>query len=134
MAEANPGLTEPSVVAHRACWIEEAHVTELTELLREGPDGDQLAGWPRRCGSSPAASARTPAPGCPCSSTRTATGTSWRGQAAYIDTGHRVYARVEDSIRTGKATGIGRFPSHDYKLNQRRRSRRRRCPGSGPSW
>jgi len=32
--------------AHRACWIEEAHVTELTPLLREGPQGDQLAGWP----------------------------------------------------------------------------------------
>jgi hypothetical protein len=32
--------------AHRAWWIEEAHVTELTSLLREGPAGDQLAGWP----------------------------------------------------------------------------------------
>ena len=31
---------------HRACWIEEAHVTELTGLLREGPGGDQLEGWP----------------------------------------------------------------------------------------
>ena len=29
-----------------------------------------------------------------------------------------MHARVEDSIRTGKATGIGRFPSHDYKFNQ----------------
>jgi hypothetical protein len=26
--------------------IEEAHVTELTPLLREGPAGDQLTGWP----------------------------------------------------------------------------------------
>ena len=33
--------------AHRACWIEEAHATELTGLLREGPDGDQLKGWPK---------------------------------------------------------------------------------------
>ena len=31
---------------HRACWIEEAHVTELTGLLRHGPDGDRLTGWP----------------------------------------------------------------------------------------
>jgi len=31
---------------HPRCWIEEAHVTELTGLLREGPSGDQLAGWP----------------------------------------------------------------------------------------
>ena len=33
--------------AHRACWIEEAHVAELTGLLREGPAGDQLKGWPK---------------------------------------------------------------------------------------
>jgi hypothetical protein len=31
---------------HRRCWIEEAHVTELTSLLREAPGGDQLDGWP----------------------------------------------------------------------------------------
>jgi len=42
----------------------------------------------------------------------------WHGQATYIDAGHRVHARVEDSIRTGKQTGISQFPSHDYKLNQ----------------
>jgi Transposase DDE domain group 1 len=29
-----------------ACWIEEAHVIELTGLLRSGPGGDQLATWP----------------------------------------------------------------------------------------
>ena len=34
----------------------------LTGLLREGPGGDQLRAGPRRCGSSPAASGRTPAP------------------------------------------------------------------------
>jgi hypothetical protein len=32
--------------AHARCWIEEAHVTELTGLLRQGPGRDQLAGWP----------------------------------------------------------------------------------------
>jgi hypothetical protein len=31
---------------HRKCWVEEAHVSELTALLRQGPAGDQLAGWP----------------------------------------------------------------------------------------
>jgi hypothetical protein len=30
-----------------ACRIEEAHVTELTGLPREGPDGDQLKAWPK---------------------------------------------------------------------------------------
>jgi len=32
--------------AHARCWVEEAYVSELTGLLREGPGGDQLAGWP----------------------------------------------------------------------------------------
>jgi hypothetical protein len=35
-----------------------------------------------------------------------------RGQATYIDAAHRVHARVEDGIRTGKDTRIGKFPSH----------------------
>jgi len=42
----------------------------------------------------------------------------WRGQCAYIDAGHRVHARVEDVIRTGKDTGLGHFPSRDYGLNK----------------
>jgi hypothetical protein len=32
--------------AHARCWRQEAHVSELTGLLRDGPAGDQLAGWP----------------------------------------------------------------------------------------
>ena len=42
----------------------------------------------------------------------------WRGQCAYVDAAHRVHARVEDVIRTGKNTGLGHFPSHDYGLNK----------------
>jgi len=42
----------------------------------------------------------------------------WRGQCAYVDAAHRVHARVEDVTRTGKDTGLGHFPSHDYKVNQ----------------
>src|SRR5260221_14650191 len=34
--------------AHPKCWIEEAHVTELTPLLREGPGGDRLAARPEK--------------------------------------------------------------------------------------
>jgi hypothetical protein len=41
----------------------------------------------------------------------------WRGQCAYADAAHRVHARVEDVIRTGKDTGLGHFPSHYYGLN-----------------
>jgi hypothetical protein len=47
---------------HARCWVEEAHVTELTGLLREGPQGDQLDGWPATMRVSPAVSGRTPAP------------------------------------------------------------------------
>ena len=47
-----------------------------------------------------------------------ATTKGWRGRCAYIDAAHRVHARVEDIIRTGKDTGLGHFPSHDYKINQ----------------
>ena len=35
----------------------------------------------------------------------------WLGQPAYIDVAHRVQARVEDAIRTGKDAGLGHFPS-----------------------
>ena len=46
-----------------------------------------------------------------------ATTKGWRDQCSYIDAAHRVHARVED-IRTGKDTGLGHFPSHDYGLNK----------------
>jgi hypothetical protein len=36
---------------------------------------------------------------------------------ACIDAAHRVHARVEDVIRTGKDTGLGHFP-YDYGLNK----------------
>ena len=39
------------------------------------------------------------------------------GQHAYLDAAHRVHARVEDAIRTGKETGLGHFPSHDFAVN-----------------
>jgi hypothetical protein len=39
------------------------------------------------------------------------------GQNAYIDAAHRVQARVEDAIRTGKDTGLGHYPSFDFKVN-----------------
>jgi hypothetical protein len=107
---------------HRACWIEEAHVTELTGLLREGPDGDQLAGWPRTMRIF--ARRERPHPGAKLSLFEHEDGyryqlwvtnlpqdtRGWRGQCAYIDAAHRVHARVEDCIRTGKDTGSAGSP------------------------
>jgi len=41
----------------------------------------------------------------------------WRAQLACIDAAHRVHARVEDRIRTGKNCGIGHFPSQAMPIN-----------------
>jgi hypothetical protein len=115
---------------HRRCWIEEAHVTELTALLREGPGGDQLAGWPEAMRVF--ARRERPHPGAQLTLFETADGwryclwvtnrpaatKGWLGQNAYIDAVHRVHARVEDAIRTGKDCGIGKYPSTSLAMNK----------------
>jgi hypothetical protein len=115
--------------AHRACWIEEAHVTELTGLLRQGPHGDQLTSWP--AAMRVFARRERPHPGAQLTlfeaadgwryslwvTNRPAATRGWLGQHAYLDAAHRVHARVEDAIRTGKETGLGHFPSHDFAVN-----------------
>jgi len=40
-----------------------------------------------------------------------------RGQIPFLEARHRAHARVEDRIRCGKDTGIGRFPSRTMALN-----------------
>jgi hypothetical protein len=40
------------------------------------------------------------------------------GQHAFLDARHRSHARVEDRIRCGKDTGLGRFPSRQFAINQ----------------
>jgi hypothetical protein len=112
----NPRCTHP------ACGIEEVHVTDLTDPLRGGPGGDQLQGWPKAMRVF--ARRERPHPGVQLSlfemadgwryspwATNLPAGTrGWRGQCAYADAVHRVHARVEDVIRTGKGTGLGQFP------------------------
>jgi len=39
------------------------------------------------------------------------------GQHAWLDTRHRAHARVEDRIRTGRDTGLGRLPSRSFAVN-----------------
>ena len=116
--------------AHRRCWIEEAHVTELTSLLREGPAGDRLNGWPAKVRVF--ARRERPHPGAQLTlfeaedgwrytlwvTNLTSSTKGWRGQPAYIDAAHRVHARVEDAIRTGKDCGIGKFPSTALAMNK----------------
>jgi hypothetical protein len=104
-------------------------VTELTGLLREGPGGDQLDGWP--ASMRVFARRERPHPGAQLTlfeagdgwryslwaSNAPASLRGWRAQLGYIDATHRVHARVEDRIRTGKDCGIGRFPSFDFGIN-----------------
>jgi hypothetical protein len=40
------------------------------------------------------------------------------GQHAWLDARHRSHARVEDRIRCGKHTGLGKFPSRQFAINQ----------------
>jgi len=115
--------------AHKRCWIEEAHVTELTGILRPGTDRDQLAAWPKTMRVF--ARRERPHPGAQLSLFETAGGwryslwvtnlaqsaRGWQANPAYIDAAHRVHARVEDGIRIGKTCGIGRFPSHGFAFN-----------------
>ena len=86
---------------HRACWIEEAHVTELTGLLRKGPGGDQLAAWP--ASMRVFARRERPHPGAQLTLFEIEDGyrytlwvtnlpeatRGWRGNPAYINAAHR---------------------------------------------
>jgi hypothetical protein len=74
-----------------------------------------------RCGSRPAGTA---APGCAADLHRhrrlAVPGIRYRhaGRAAgHLEARHRAHARIEDRIRTGKITGLGRFPSRQFNLN-----------------
>jgi hypothetical protein len=40
------------------------------------------------------------------------------GQLAFLEARHRGHARVEDRIKAAKDTGLGRFPSREYAINQ----------------
>ena len=122
-----PARTCPARTAQ--CWVEEAHVTELTPLLRERPTGDQLTAWPATMRVF--ARRERPHPGAQLTlfeaedgwryslwaTNRAATTRGWLGRAACIDAANRIQARVEDAIRTGKQAGLGHFPSFDFRVN-----------------
>jgi len=102
----------------------EAGVVELTALLRHGPGGDQLAGWP--ADMRLIARREKPHPGAQLSLFEAIDG--WRYQilatntpgktAQFLEARHRPHARVEDTIRTGKQTGLGHLPSSAIEINR----------------
>jgi hypothetical protein len=94
-----------------------ADVAEVTELLT-------LTGWP--VGMRVIVRREKPHPGAQLSLFEQTDG--WRyqavatntvgGQLGFLEARHRAHARVEDKIRHAKDTGLGRFPSREYAINQ----------------
>jgi len=92
-------------------------VAELTGLL-------DLTAWP--AGMRLIVRRERPHPGAQLSLFEEADG--WRyqviatntttGQLAFLEARHRAHARVEDRIRIAKDTGLGRFPSREFTINQ----------------
>lgn len=95
-------------------------VAELTGLL-------DLRGWP--AGMRIIVRRERPHPGAQLSLFEERDG--WRYQAiatntvhepgqqlAFLEARHRAHARVEDRIRHAKDSGLGRFPSRDFTINQ----------------
>ena len=92
-------------------------VAELTGLL-------DLTGWPE--GMRIIVRRERPHPGAQLSLFEERDG--WRyqaiatntttGQLAFLEARHRAHARVEDRIRHAKDSGLGRFPSREFKINQ----------------
>lgn len=96
---------------------EGADVVELTGLL-------DLIAWPE--GMRVIVRRERPHPGAQLSLFEEADG--WRyqafatntatGQLSFLEARHRAHARVEDRIRHAKDTGLGRFPSREFAINQ----------------
>ena len=92
-------------------------VAEVTGLLN-------LDGWP--AGMRVILRRERPHPGAQLSLFEEADG--WRyqafitntavGQLQFLEARHRAHARVEDKIRHAKDTGLGRFPSREFTINQ----------------
>ncbi|WP_407940231.1 transposase [Nocardioides acrostichi] len=99
---------------------EDGDVAELTGLI----DKDVLAKWPT--GMRVIVRRERPHPGAQLSLFEERDG--WRyqafvtntktGQLAFLEARHRAHARVEDHIQHAKDTGLGRFPSREFAINQ----------------
>lgn len=96
-------------------------VAELTGLLEATT---LLASWP--AGMRVIVRRERPHPGAALSLFEEADG--WRyqafvtnttsGQLAFLEARHRAHARVEDRIRHAKDSGLGRFPSREFAINE----------------
>jgi hypothetical protein len=97
-----------------------AQVAELTLLL----PGLTNAGWPD--GMRVLVRRERPHPGAKISVFEAHDGWRYqclatdtgRGQLAFLEARHRAHARVEDRVKAIKQTGMGRFPSREFSINQ----------------
>jgi hypothetical protein len=97
-----------------------AQVAELTLLL----PGLTNAGWPE--GMRVLVRRERPHPGATISVFEAHDGWRYqcvatdtgRGQLAFLEARHRAHARVEDRVKAIKQTGMGRFPSREFPINQ----------------
>jgi hypothetical protein len=111
-----PGLGADGDAEH------DAHVAELTGLLRHGPGGDALDGWPAdlrifarrvpRPAGAQAELGEDPRWRYGAFVTNTAT-----GQVQFLDARHRTQAHVEDDNKDLKASGGANLPSKNYQRN-----------------
>ncbi len=93
-----------------------AAVAEITDLL-------DLSGWPG--GMRVIVRRERPHPGAQLDAFEERDGYRYQavatntahGSIQFLEARHRAHARVEDRIRCGKDTGIGRFPSRDMAIN-----------------
>jgi Transposase DDE domain group 1 len=99
-----------------------AQVADLTGILRAGPGGDRLPGWPAdlrviarrvpRPVGKPAKLGEDAAWEYGAFATNTPT-----GQPQWLDARHRTQAQVEDRVKQVKACGARNLPSIDYDRN-----------------
>jgi hypothetical protein len=97
-----------------------AQIAELTLLL----PGLTTAGWPE--GMRVLVRRERPHPGAKISVFEAHDGWRYqciatdtpRGQLPFLEARHRAHARVEDRVKAIKQTGMGRFPSREFAINQ----------------
>jgi hypothetical protein len=99
-----------------------AHVAELTGILRHGPHGDRMQGWPP---DQRVIVRRTPRPaGKPAKLGEhpdfeygAFTTNTTAGQLQWLDVRHRTQAHVEDKVKEVKTCGAQTLPSKDWDRN-----------------
>jgi len=99
-----------------------AQVVELTGILRQGPGGDRMDGWPA---DQRVIARRVPRPAG--DQAKLGQDPNWRygafttntvaGQLQWLDARHRTQAHIEDKMKELKACGAENLPSVDWHRN-----------------